>query len=76
MSARVVVRASGVTTLGALLLAAAGCAAARPEASLAVTNEVGRVVPLDSTTSEFTVGGVRVLHRANFATDVVAPPSR
>ena len=55
------------------LLAAAGCAAApRPESKLAVTREDGRVVPLDSTTTEFTVGGVRVIHRANFATDVVA----
>jgi len=57
----------------ALLLGAAACApAAHPETKLAVTREDGRVVPLDSTTTEFTVGGVRVIHRANFATDVVA----
>jgi zinc protease len=64
-----------VLTLPLALLgaAAAGCASApRPETQLAVTREDGRVVPLDSTTTEFTVGGVRVIHRANFATDVVA----
>ena len=52
--------------------ALAGCAARRPEEALAVTREDGRVVPLDSTTSSFTVNGLRVIHRANFATDVVA----
>ncbi len=52
--------------------ALSACASARPEAALAVTREDGRVVPLDSTTTSFTVGGLQVIHRANFATDVVA----
>ena len=66
------------THAAAALLAASalGCAAAaarqRPEAGLAVTREDGAVVHLDSTTTEFEVDGVRVIHRANFATDVVA----
>ncbi|HEU4629590.1 MAG TPA: insulinase family protein, partial [Gemmatimonadaceae bacterium] len=54
-------------------LAATGCAGrARPEAALAATRADGTVVPLDSTTSEFIVNGLHVIHRANFATDVVA----
>lgn len=65
-------RVAGVAVACGVAAMAAGCASARPEAALAVTREDGRVVPLDSTTSTFTVGGLRVIHRANFATDVVA----
>jgi zinc protease len=69
-------RAAATAVIAAAVAAASGvlgaCASARPEAALAVTREDGRVVPLDSATAEFTVGGVRVIHRANFATEVVA----
>jgi zinc protease len=58
------------------LLAIAGavsaCASTRPERSMAVTAEDGRLLPLDSVTISYTVGGVRVIHRPNFANDVVA----
>jgi len=54
----------------ALLLA--GCANARPEQAMSVTAADGRLIPLDSITTAFTVGGLRVILRPNFATDVVA----
>jgi len=50
----------------------AGCASARPEQAMSVTSAEGRLVPLDSITTAFTVGGVRVILRPNYATDVVA----
>ena len=50
----------------------AGCASARPEQKMSVTAVDGRLVPLDSITTAFTVGGVRVVLRPNYATDVVA----
>lgn len=50
----------------------AGCANARPEQAMAVTAADGRLIPLDSITTAFTVGGVQVILRPNFATDVVA----
>lgn len=61
-------------TLGLVALAGAAvaCATTRPERSMAVTTEDGRLVPLDSVTISYTVGGVRVIHRPNFANDVVA----
>lgn len=54
------------------LAALAGCASARPERQLQVTTETGRLVPLDSVTIAYTVGGVHVIQRPNFANDVVA----
>jgi zinc protease len=59
-----------VRLAAALLLA--GCANARPEQAMSVTAADGRLIPLDSITTAFTVGGVRVILRPNFATDVVA----
>lgn len=59
-----------VRLTAALLLA--GCANARPEQAMSVTASDGRLIPLDSITTAFTVGGVRVILRPNFATDVVA----
>lgn len=59
-----------VRLAAALLLA--GCANARPEQAMSVTASDGRLIPLDSITTAFTVGGVRVILRPNFATDVVA----
>ena len=53
-------------------LLAAGCASARPEQAMSVTTAEGRLVPLDSITTAFTVGGVRVILRPNYATDAVA----
>ena len=49
-----------------------GCANARPEQAMSVTAADGRLIPLDSITTAFTVDGVRVILRPNFATDVVA----
>jgi zinc protease len=49
-----------------------GCASARPEQSMAVVAADGRVVPLDSITTAFTVNGVKVILRPNYATDAVA----
>jgi len=54
----------------ALLLV--GCASARPEQKMSVTAADGRLVPLDSITTSFTVGGVHVILRPNYATDAVA----
>ena len=66
------IRGTRLLLAAGALAALSGCASARPEAALAVTREDGRVVPLDSTTTSFRVGGLHVIHRANFATDVVA----
>lgn len=65
-------RRGALAALLAGVAAMGGCATARPEDALALTRADGQVVPLDSGTVAFTVGGVRVIHRANFATDVVA----
>src|SRR5690349_6720873 len=59
-----------VRLAAALLLT--GCANARPEQAMSVTAADGRLVPLDSITTAFTVGGLRVILRPNYATDVVA----
>ena len=56
----------------ALALLLAGCASARPEQAMSVTAADGRLVPLDSITTAFTVGGVRVILRPNYTTDAVA----
>lgn len=59
----------------AVLVAAAGsaaCASGRPESHMSVTTPEGRLVPFDSVTTSFRVGGVQVLYRPNFANDVVA----
>jgi zinc protease len=64
-SARVLVRLAASALL-------AGCANARPEQAMSATAADGRLIPLDSITTAFTVGGVRVILRPNFATDVVA----
>ena len=57
-------------TLAAVFLA--GCASARPEQKMSVTTAEGRLVPLDSITTAFTVGDLRVILRPNYATDAVA----
>lgn len=56
----------------AALLAVAACSRAKPETHITVAAEDGRLVPLDSVTTSFTVNGVQVIHRPNAATDVVA----
>jgi zinc protease len=63
------VRAAGFAVL---LAAATACASARPEQQLSVTADDGRLVPLDSVTTSYTVGGIKVIHRPNAANDVVA----
>ena len=55
-----------------LAATAVGCASARPEQALSVTTTEGRLVPLDSVTTTFMVNGLKVIHRPNAATDVVA----
>lgn len=56
----------------ALLAVASACATARPEQQLSVTTADGRLVPLDSVTSSYMVGDIKVIHRPNAANDVVA----
>lgn len=53
-------------------MAAAGCATTRPERQLAVATADGARVSFDSATTAFDVDGVRVIHRPNYGTDVVA----
>ncbi|GJG85201.1 hypothetical protein tb265_03820 [Gemmatimonadetes bacterium T265] len=48
------------------------CASARPEQALAVARADGRRVSFDSATADFTVDGVRVIHRPNYGTGAVA----
>jgi zinc protease len=68
LGTRVVARAAAAAALGA----AAACVTARPEQQLAVSAADGRRVSFDSATARFEVDGVRVLHRPNYGTDVVA----
>jgi zinc protease len=56
----------------ALAIGAAACASARPEQKLAVADAAGRLVSFDSATLGYAVDGVRVIHRPNHGTDVVA----
>lgn len=65
-------RVAGAPLLGMTILLLAGCASARPEQQMSVTTAEGRLVPLDSITTSFTVGGLRVILRPNYATDAVA----
>lgn len=53
-------------------LTIAGCATARPEKSLTATTEEGNLVPLDSVTVSYEVGGVHVIQRPSFGNDVVS----
>ena len=58
----------------ALLASVAGsaCANAHPEQQISVVADDGRLVPLDSVTTSYMVGGVKVIQRPNAANDVVA----
>jgi Predicted Zn-dependent peptidases len=56
----------------AAALAIAGCATARPEKTLTATTEDGHLVPLDSVTISYDVGGVHVIQRPSFGNDVVS----
>lgn len=63
----------GIACVAAAVVAALGaCASGHPENKLTVATETGRLVPLDSVTFAYTVGGVRVIQRPNYANDVVA----
>jgi zinc protease len=53
-------------------LTIAGCATARPEKNLTATTEDGNLVPLDSVTFSYDVGGVHVIQRPSFGNDVVS----
>jgi zinc protease len=53
-------------------LTVAGCATARPEKNLTATTEDGNLVPLDSVTFSYDVGGVHVIQRPSFGNDVVS----
>ena len=58
-----------------LLLAAALSVACAPRARqerMAATNAQGQLVSIDSVTSSFEVGGLRVVHRENTANEIVA----
>ena len=63
------IRSIGAVAFAALL---ASCAGRRPEQTMSVTTAEGRLVPLDSVTTTYTVGGVRVIQRPNYANDAVA----
>jgi zinc protease len=71
-------RARRLHRIGVLCAAAAalgplgGCASTHLEKQLQVATETGRLVPLDSVTVAYTVGGVQVIQRPNYANDVVA----
>jgi zinc protease len=52
--------------------AATACATAHPEQQISATADDGRLVPLDSVTTSYMVGGVKVIQRPNAANDVVA----
>lgn len=54
------------------LAGAAACASSRPMEKLSVTTQTGQLVPIDSLTVSYTVGGLQVIQRPNFANDVVA----
>jgi zinc protease len=61
---------AGLAVLAALTIA--GCATARPEKNLTATTEEGNLVPLDSVTFSYDVGGVHVIQRPSFGNDVVS----
>ncbi len=57
----------------AVSLGIAGCASGRrPEKSLTATTEDGNLVPLDSVTVSYDVGGVHVIQRPSFGNQVVS----
>ena len=53
-------------------LVVGGCATARPEKALTATTEDGHLVPLDSVTISYDVGGLHVIQRPSFGNDVVS----
>ena len=53
-------------------LTIAGCATARPEQNLTATTEDGNLVPLDSVTISYDVGGVHIIQRPSFGNEVVS----
>lgn len=66
-------RAAVVAAFALLPSLLPGCARApRPEQQLSVTTADGRLVPPDSVTVSYAVGGVQVIQRPNAANDVVA----
>jgi len=71
-------RTSRFMRLGTACVAAAvagtlgACASGNPAHNLKVATETGRMVPLDSVTTSYIVGGVQVIQRPNYANDVVA----
>ena len=52
--------------------AASACASAHPEQQISAVADDGRLVPLDSVTTSYMVGSVKVIQRPNAANDVVA----
>jgi zinc protease len=69
---RAAARARRFVAAAAALAGAAACAAPRIEQRLGVSAADGRRVSFDSATARFDVDGVRVIHRPNYGTDVVA----
>lgn len=59
-------------TVVASSLTVAACATGRPEKALTATAEDGHLVPLDSVTIAYDVGGVHVIQRPSFGNDVVS----
>lgn len=62
----------GIAAVAATSLTVAGCATGRPEQALTATAEDGHLVPLDSVTISYDVGGVHVIQRPSFGNDVVS----
>lgn len=66
--ARIGLAGAALTVFGAL----GACSSGHLENKLQVATETGRLVPLDSVTTSYTVGGLTVIQRPNYANDVVA----
>lgn len=62
----------GIAAAIAASLTVAGCATSHPEKSLTATAEDGHLVPLDSVTISYDVGGLHVIQRPSFGNDVVS----
>lgn len=55
-----------------IVLVTTACAHAPPEQAMSAVTAEGRLVPLDSVTQSYNVGGLRVIQRPNYANDAVA----
>ena len=61
-----------ITATVLALAAALSCATTHPSESISLLTPTGRRVPVDSLTTSYDVGGLRVIQRPSYANDVVA----